>query len=71
VSTTFGIKTPDGEVRPIARRVGVGNEKVFISIDNPWVSMLPLDTEVIPMDNSAQGIHTLEDLFNKEKENDE
>lgn len=63
MSTTFGIKIPStGEIKPIARRVGRGNGKVAVWFTEPIAELLPHKTEVIPMDNSAQGIHTIGDI---------
>mgnify|MGYP001273370270 FL=1 len=63
MSTTFGIKIPStDEVRPIARRVGVGRGKVEVWFTEPLAELLNDDLEVIAMDNSNQGIHTIKDI---------
>ena len=70
MSTTFGIKIPStGEIEPIARRVGIGNGKVWIYFTNPIAELLPDDIEVEAMDNGQQGIFTIGDI--KEKIEDE
>ena len=63
MSTTFGIKIPStDEVRPIARRVGVGEGKVEVWFTEPLAELLNDDVEVIAMDNSNQGINTIKDI---------
>lgn len=68
MSTTFGIKVSE-EIIPIARRVGIGNGKVKFTFTNPIAEKLSYDTEVYPIDNSAQGIYTIGDIINEMKEN--
>lgn len=63
MSTTFGIKIPStDEIRPIARRVGIGNGKVNIHFIEDLAELLPNDLEVIAIDNSNQGINTVGDI---------
>ena len=67
MSTTFGIKvkslfSEEEEIVEVAFR---SNGIRFI---NPIASMLNDNIEVIPLDNSAQGIHTIGDI-KKEIEN--
>jgi len=63
MSTTFGVKIKTSEAHVVvARRVGVGNGKVEITWTNEVAHLLPDDTEVEPLDNSAQGIHTIGDI---------
>jgi len=63
MSTTFGIKIPStDEVRPIARRVGVGNGKVEVWFTEPLAELLNDELEVIAMDNSNQGINNIKDI---------
>lgn len=58
MSTTFGIHIPQtDEVVEVAYRSS------GVRILNPLVYLLPLDTPVIPLDNTAQGINTVEDLL--------
>ena len=63
MSTTFGIITKSGEERPIARRVAEldGAEMWFT---DELAEMLPDNTKVEPLDNSAQGIYTIGDIKN-------
>lgn len=61
MSTTFGIKIPSsGEEVEIAFRSSGG-----IRFTNPLAELLPDDLPVIPLDNSAQGIHTIGDIKKK------
>jgi hypothetical protein len=63
MSTTFGIKIPStDEVRPIARRVGVGNDKVEVWFTEPLAELLNDELEVIAIDNSNQGINNIKDI---------
>tara|TARA_R110000744_G_scaffold344063_1_gene449307 strand:+ start:382 stop:585 length:204 start_codon:yes stop_codon:yes gene_type:complete len=61
MSTTFGVKI-EGELIPIARRVGIGEGKVHVYSINPIAYFLDEDIEVIAMDNSQQGVHTIKDI---------
>ncbi len=62
MSTTFGVQAGD-ELIPVARRNGIGESRVSISFTNPLARLLPSDTPVVPMDNTAQGVETIGDLF--------
>jgi len=63
MSTTFGIKIPStGEIKPIARRVGRGQGKVEVWFTEPLAELLDDKLEVIAIDNSNQGISTIEDI---------
>ena len=71
MSTTFGIiDKVTGDAVPIARRVGrsTGESKVTITAlgDLPLFILRNMDpeTEVVAMDNSPQGIHTIGDIIN-------
>ena len=60
MSTTFGIIIPTtGEEVEIAFRTK------YIVWLNPIAHLLPDETEVEPLDNSAQGIYTIGDLRKK------
>jgi len=59
MSTTFGVKTKDGDLVEVAFRSGT------IVWKNDIAYLLPDDTEVIAMDNSSQGIETIGDIKNK------
>ena len=61
MSTTFGVKVKDDYVEVAFRSNGMR----FI---NALAHLLPDDTPVIPLDNTAQGVHTIGDI-KKEIEN--
>jgi len=66
MSTTFGVKIPasrDGNdlVIEVARRRGVMGGAVIEWV-NDMAVLLPDTTEVIAMDNTAQGIYTIGDI---------
>ena len=63
MSTTFGIILRSGEEKPIARRVGGPNGAEMWFTDE-IAEMLPDNTPVEPLDNSAQGIYTIGDIKN-------
>lgn len=59
MSTIFGVKDPNSnEIIEIASR---GNGGCFIWL-NKIAKMLPSETKVIPIDNTAQGIETIGDI---------
>tara|TARA_R110000851_G_scaffold325662_1_gene493795 strand:+ start:425 stop:646 length:222 start_codon:yes stop_codon:yes gene_type:complete len=63
MSTTFGIRIPStDEVKPIARRVGIGQGKVEVWFTEPLAELLDNELEVIAIDNSNQGINTIGDI---------
>jgi hypothetical protein len=69
MSTTFGIVIPTKENEEpieIAHRHGIGNGKVAIDWLNPLAYLLPDDTPVIPLDNTAQGVYTIGDIKKKQ-----
>ena len=55
MSTTFGVEVKDNVVEVAFRSNGMR----FI---NELAELLPDDTLVIPLDNTAQGIHTIGDV---------
>ena len=55
MSTTFGVEVKDNVVEVAFRSNGMR----FI---NELAELLPDDTPVIPLDNTAQGIHTIGDV---------
>ena len=55
MSTTFGVKVKDDYVEVAFRSNGMR----FI---NALAHLLPDDTPVIPLDNTAQGVHTIGDV---------
>lgn len=63
MSTTFGIKIPStNEIKPIAKRKGIGNGKVEVYFTEPIAELLPHKLKVVAMDNCPQGIHTIGDI---------
>jgi len=57
MSTTFGIRIPEtNEIVEVAFRTH------YIRWTNPLAHLLPNEIEVIPIDNSAQGIHNIGDI---------
>jgi len=62
MSTTFGIKYGD-EIIPVARRYSIGDGKVGITFTNEVAKLLPPETPVEPIDNTAQGVRTIGDLI--------
>ena len=65
MSTTFGIRIPStDEIKPIARRIGIGNGEVVVSFTEPLAELLDDELEVIAIDNSNQGINTIRDIKN-------
>jgi hypothetical protein len=74
MSTTFGVKIPStGEIIPIARRIGTGNNSVRLTWTESIAELLPNDLEVEAIDNSNQGINCIGDIKKhiEEQENDE
>lgn len=63
MSTTFGVKLPNNQIIPIARRVGVGEGKCDIFFMNGLAYLLDSELELEAMDNSHQGIFTIGDIF--------
>jgi len=55
MSTTFGVKVKDDYVEVAFRSNGMR----FI---NKLAELLPNDTPVIPLDNTAQGVYTIGDV---------
>ena len=63
MATTFGIKVKGyAAIQEIAHRHGISGNKIYITILNPLLLLLPDNLPVIPMDNSSQGIETVGDL---------
>ena len=63
MSTMFGLKLPSGKMTEVAFRHGIPGNKVQIDILNPLLVLMPTETEVYALDNSAQGISTVGDIF--------
>jgi hypothetical protein len=65
MSTTFAVKIPSsGLVKPVARRIGVGNGEVHMWFTEPLAELLPPETPLISMDNTSQKILTVGDIIN-------
>ncbi len=62
MSTTFGIKVPSLSDEGEFEEVEIAFRSSYIRWINPLAQLLPDDTKVIPLDNSAQGIYTIGDL---------
>ena len=62
MSTTFGVILKDGGTAEIARRVGGGVLGAIVWFTDPMAELLSDETEVVPLDNTAQGIHTIGDI---------
>lgn len=62
MSTTFGIKVPSLYDEDEIEIVQVARRSNFVRWVNPLAQLLPDKTEVLPIDNSAQGIHTIGDI---------
>ena len=74
MSTTFGVKIPStGELVPVARRVGTGNNSVRLTWTESIAELLPNNLEVEAIDNSNQGINCIGDIKKhiEEQENNE
>jgi len=61
MSTTFAIRTLNGELRNIARRVG-GPDGASFHWTDAMAELLPVGTEVEATDNSPQGVFTIGDI---------
>ena len=72
MSTTFGVKIPStGEIVPVARRVGTGNNTVRLYWTEFIAELLPNDLELEAMDNSNQGINCIGDIKSHIKEQED
>ena len=63
MSTTFGVDIDSDEPVDVAHRTSAG-----IIWVNRLAHLLPDDTKVIALDNTAQGIHTIGDIKQELKE---
>ena len=69
MSTTFGIKIPStGDIIPVARRGGIGNGEVSVYFINYLAELLNDDLEVVAIDNTPQGIFTIKDIKQNNKQ---
>jgi len=62
MSTTFGVRVPSLYNEEEFDEVEVAFRSGYVIWTNPLVQLLPNSLEVIPLDNSAQGIHTIGDI---------
>lgn len=63
MSTIFGVIVNENEEPvEIAHRYGTRSCKVAIDWLNPLAELLPDETPVIPLDNTAQGVFTIGDI---------
>jgi len=62
MSTTFGITVPSSYNEGETEIVEVAFRSGGIRWKNPLAQLLPDDTKVEPLNNSAQGIHTIGDI---------
>ena len=62
MSTTFGVNIKNRDQDEIAEVAFRSNGMRFI---NELAELLPDDTPVIPLDNTAQGVHTIGDIKRK------
>ena len=63
MSTTFGVKTEEDIVEVAFRSNGM-------RFTNKLAELLPDDTLVIPLDNTAQGVYTIGDIKKKIEQTD-
>lgn len=63
MSTTFGVIVNDHEIE-----VAFRNSRIVFT--NQLAELLPNETEVFPLDNSAQGIYTIGDIKERIKNQD-
>ena len=63
MSTTFAVNVDSDEPVEVARRTS--HEIIWV---NRLAHLLPDDIEVIPLDNTAQGIYTIGDIKHDIKE---
>lgn len=62
MSTTFGVKVPSLYNEGEFEEIEIARRSSSIRWINPLAQLLPDDLEVIPLDNSAQGIYTVGDI---------
>ena len=71
MSTTFAVKTSDGEMKNVARRTGKAGGGVNLYWTDSMAEMLADDTIVEAIDNTPQGIFTIGDIKNAMREAEE
>ena len=62
MSTTFGVVVPSLYDKECFEKIEVAFRGGSIRWKHPLAQLLPDDLEVIPLDNSAQGIYTIGDI---------
>ena len=62
MSTTFGVKVSSLYDEVAFEEIEVAFRSSYVRWKNPLAQLLPDDLEVIPLDNSAQGIYTIGDI---------
>ena len=62
MSTTFAVKVPSVYDEDEFEEINVAFRSSYIRWENPLAQLLADDLEVIPTDNSAQGIYTIGDI---------
>ena len=62
MSTTFGVKVHSLYDECEFEEIEVAFRSSYVRWKDPLAQLLPDDLEVIPLDNSAQGIHTIGDI---------
>ena len=62
MSTTFGVKVPSLWNKDEFEEIEVAFRSSYMRWKNPLAQLLPDETEVIPLDNSAQGVYTIADI---------
>ncbi len=62
MSTTFAVKVPSRYDEGEFEEIEVAFRSAYVRWENPLAQLLPDDLEVIPLDNSAQGIYTIGDI---------
>jgi hypothetical protein len=66
MSTTFGITIPETD-----EEIEIAFRSNYVMWINPIAHLLPDDTKVEPLDNSAQGIYTIGDIKKAIKKSNE
>jgi len=71
MSTTFAVKTNNGEMKDVARRTGKAGGGISMYWTDSMAEMLPDDTIVEAVDNTPQGIFTIGDIKDAMREVEE
>lgn len=62
MSTTYGVKAPSLYDDKEFEDIEVAFRSRYVTWKHPLAQLLPDDLEVIPLDNTAQGIYTIGDI---------